>query len=112
MSMAELTQTRYIPREDKMEAHILQAAVTPKAHLRATIRRRSGGRDQVHLSLADDEVLQVFGTQVTNYSFYHPETSFSFSTTTNVYHSISPFTGRKEQRRKYSDIFCYLGVSI
>ena len=63
MSMAELTPTRFIPREDEIKAHLLQEAVTPKARLRATIRRRNGGRDQVHLPIADDEVLQVFGTQ-------------------------------------------------
>ena len=75
--MAELTPTRFIPREDEIEAHLIQEAVTPKARSRATIRRLSGGRDQVQLPKADDEVLQVFGTQVTTPSITQKRRSAS-----------------------------------
>ena len=90
MSMAELTPTRFIPREDEIEAHLLQAAVTPKARSRATIRRLSGGRDQVQLPKADDEVLQVFGTQVTTPSITQKRRSASRPQLTSTTASALP----------------------
>ena len=90
MSMAELTPTRFIPREDEIEAHLIQETVTSKPRLRATIKRLSGSRDQVQLPKADDEVLQVFGTQITTPSITQKRRSASRPQLTSTTASALP----------------------